>query len=526
MIKINGQTAGIMVFNNVERHYLGQLIDRVNSSTNAITSSGCDGSFYDYLAFNGISPSDLRNPDNCWSAPQDEQHAWIQYNFPATKTYWFNKIAIKCFSNYDSAWVGDIKVQGSLDGLTWENLLIGGDTVEITAPLQTFATIEIPLNDTVEYSMIRIYGMDAFTVYYAPSLFIDEIYVYGGESYGQKILHNEEYFVETVSKTGTKSVKVIHNRLNGTSSEQIYTESQTSDFVTVCPYFQLKHNSNNTWQVKLLQTIDGYKKDEVIGWSDEADSTFFIVSQYSWSAREEYLWNKYGNDNATVELEGRRYFKTDRHRALVAYYYDGVYTKPVYLSEYPLAVAYSTSIGGGPFPYFATFEYKGRTWYLNGADYAMSGDVSNTISTSLTVKLPQFSNPKEMAKYLLDNCGFEDYTGGGTENGVQKAEGTFVSASTQYGIVDVDCGFKPDLVMVFMPFTGGDTVSYWEKDADWAENNAIWCLVPAEGVAYQVALDRVDGETGIQAINDDGFSFMSNGWNTQGITCRYVAIKY
>jgi hypothetical protein len=298
MIKVNGQTAGIRVFNNVERHYLGQLIDRVNSSTNAITSSGCDGSFYDYLAFNGISPSDLRNPDNCWSAPQDEQHPWIQYNFPATKTYWFNKIAIKCFSNYDSAWVGDIKVQGSLDGLTWENLLIGGDTVEITAPLQTFATIEIPLNDTVEYSMIRIYGMDAFTVYYAPSLFIDEIYVYGGESY----------------------------------------------------------------------------------------------------------------------------------------------------------------VGG--------------------------------------------------------NC--------------TKAEGTFVSASTQHGIVDVDCGFKPDLLMVSLPLGVGvnDTVSYWEKDMSFAENNAVWCLQPAEGSSYTVALGRVDGETGIQAINDDGFSFMSNAWSTQGVTCRYVAIKY
>jgi len=110
--------------------------------------------------------------------------------------------------------------------------------------------------------------------------------------------------------------------------------------------------------------------------------------------------------------------------------------------------------------------------------------------------------------------------------GAQVDTGTFVSASTQYGIVDIDCGFQPDLIMVFMPFTGGDTVSYWEKDADWAENNAIRCLVPAEGVAYDVDLGRVSGETGIQAINDDGFSFMSNGWNTQGVTCRYVAIKY
>ena len=39
-----------------------------------------------------------------------------------------------------------------------------------------------------------------------------------------------------------------------------------------------------------------------------------------------------------------------------------------------------------------------------------------------------------------------------------KVEGTFTSASTRYGIVDVNVGFKPDLVMVFMPLTTNPTV--------------------------------------------------------------------
>ena len=106
--------------------------------------------------------------------------------------------------------------------------------------------------------------------------------------------------------------------------------------------------------------------------------------------------------------------------------------------------------------------------------------------------------------------------------------GTFTSASTQHGIVSVDIGLKPDLLMVFMKLTGGndDTCSYWEKDASWSEDFAIWCLQPAEGSSYPVLLGRVDGETGIQQINNNGFSYMSNGWNTQGCTCRYVAIKY
>lgn len=134
------------------------------------------------------------------------------------------------------------------------------------------------------------------------------------------------------------------------------------------------------------------------------------------------------------------------------------------------------------------------------------------------------------AKYIRFswNSANESYAYGGNlgiKNPIFK-KGTFVSASSQFGIVDVVCGFKPDLVMVKLPFTGGDTVSYWEKGLSYAQNSAIWCLKPVEDVAYEVALGRVDGETGIQAINDDGFSFMSNGGNTLNITCEYIAVQY
>lgn len=114
---------------------------------------------------------------------------------------------------------------------------------------------------------------------------------------------------------------------------------------------------------------------------------------------------------------------------------------------------------------------------------------------------------------------------GGGGGDAQVSTGTFVSASSQYGIVDIDCGFKPDLVLVTLPFSNGDTTSYWWKDASWAETSAIWCLRPAENNAYVVALGRTKGETGIQAINDNGFSFMVNGSNTRGVTCNYIAIK-
>lgn len=118
-----------------------------------------------------------------------------------------------------------------------------------------------------------------------------------------------------------------------------------------------------------------------------------------------------------------------------------------------------------------------------------------------------------------------DYTVPARGNATMK-QGTFVSATSQYGIVDVNCGFEPDLVIVKLPFTGGDTTSYWEKGMSWAETKSMWNLYPVESVAYVVDLGRTTGETGIQAINNNGFSFMSNSGNTQGVTCEYIAVKY
>ena len=114
----------------------------------------------------------------------------------------------------------------------------------------------------------------------------------------------------------------------------------------------------------------------------------------------------------------------------------------------------------------------------------------------------------------------------GSGSNVQISNGTFTSATSQYGIVTVDCGFEPDLVIVALPFGDIDTTSYWWRDASWSNNYAFWNLYPAEAAIYYDALNRPDGETGIQNITSTGFTFMSNAWNTQGVTCKYVAIKY
>lgn len=115
---------------------------------------------------------------------------------------------------------------------------------------------------------------------------------------------------------------------------------------------------------------------------------------------------------------------------------------------------------------------------------------------------------------------------GGGSGSVKISTGTFTSASTAHDTVEIETEFKPDLILVALPFTNNDTVSYWWSELSYAETKAIWSLAPSENVNYAVDLDRVTGETGICTITDTGFTFMSNGANTLNVECKYIAIKY
>lgn len=119
-----------------------------------------------------------------------------------------------------------------------------------------------------------------------------------------------------------------------------------------------------------------------------------------------------------------------------------------------------------------------------------------------------------------------EINGGGGGGGATIKIGTFTTESTQYGISEIDCGFKPDLVLVSLPISGKDTTSYWEKNLSYAEEKAPWLLAPAESSFYMNNLGRTTGETGIQDITDNGFKFIVNGSNTRGVACNYVAVKY
>lgn len=151
-------------------------------------------------------------------------------------------------------------------------------------------------------------------------------------------------------------------------------------------------------------------------------------------------------------------------------------------------------------------------------------DESSNTYTGVTVDMLSYDETNNQLLMKVD--GADTVIPFSRGSAAQVASGTFTSAAEQYGIVSVNCGFEPDAVLVILPFQAGDTVSYWWREAGWSTTNAIWCVQPAEPNSNVVALGRTTGETGIQAINSNGFAFLSNGTNTRGVTCKYLAVKY
>ena len=107
------------------------------------------------------------------------------------------------------------------------------------------------------------------------------------------------------------------------------------------------------------------------------------------------------------------------------------------------------------------------------------------------------------------------------------ASGEFTTASTSQGIVNIDCGFRPDILLVFLPIssnTNGYTTAYYAKEL--STTYSIWCLHPTENMTYTILLGSTsNGESGIQNITDTGFAFRCNASNTQNRKCTYIAYK-
>lgn len=236
-----------------QRTYLGQLIPRVSASDSKITASTSNSSFANWGAFNGASPSDLRNPssNSCWLAEPNLTNQYIQYRFDAPR--YFTKIEIVCFSNYSSDWVGDIKVEGSTDGTTWTNILASGTTYELTAGLQTMTTVKINLDDTDLWEYIRLTFVDEMSVYYQSSCFIDEIYVYGG---AETTILNYSTFEQNTGLTWIDGKPIFQKTIyyaGEVGSDTVVDNTITSSDIDYFVCTELSYYCNGTYRGSGLQ---------------------------------------------------------------------------------------------------------------------------------------------------------------------------------------------------------------------------------------------------------------------------------
>lgn len=166
---------------------------------------------------------------------------------------------------------------------------------------------------------------------------------------------------------------------------------------------------------------------------------------------------------------------------------------------------------------------------VNNVFYDNDGTGSFTCGGTSDISSPIFKSYAKINGQWQNLIGtnIDDILAGGSK--YIKTTGSFTSASSGGQKVEVNCGFKPDLVMVDMEFGNGFTRATYLSTAWYEETDhpaSVWDLRPMENVIYAIVPGSVNGETGITDLTDTGFKYRSNGSNTTNKACTYTAIKF
>ena len=122
-----------------------------------------------------------------------------------------------------------------------------------------------------------------------------------------------------------------------------------------------------------------------------------------------------------------------------------------------------------------------------------------------------------------------NYSGGVAESNVNIQEGTFTTASTTHGTVEVPLDFDADYILVTLPFSETNlTYAIYDKNRMVMNRKVTYWLIPSENNNYQINMVETNptGETGITWKTANSFTFHSNGGNTQNVECTFVAYKF
>lgn len=122
-----------------------------------------------------------------------------------------------------------------------------------------------------------------------------------------------------------------------------------------------------------------------------------------------------------------------------------------------------------------------------------------------------------------------NYSGGIAESNVKIQEGTFTTASTTHGTVEVPLDFDADYILVTLPFSETNlTYAIYDKNRMVMPGKKTYWLIPSENHIYEIGMVETTptGETGITWKTANSFTFHSNASNAQNVECTFVAVKY
>ena len=268
----------------------------------------------------------------------------------------------------------------------------------------------------------------------------------------------------------------------------------------------------------------------------------YVLNDYFYSEANQFIGT----------VGGRGYSKYSNGAAIAVIWKNSTYSGPLLISTVESNIFYSYNASGS----LGSATIDGITWYLSTTNYwsnpvesaaapIIEADYYPTASSRLQEAIEDILEASDFKTSLPTNVvnasfakvngqwqnligtNIDDILAGGSK--YIKTTGSFTSASSGGQKVEVNCGFKPDLVMVDMEFGNGFTRATYLSTAWYEETDhpaSVWDLRPMENVIYAIVPESVNGETGITDLTDTGFKYRSNGSNTTNKACTYTAIKF
>jgi hypothetical protein len=243
-----------------------ELTEAQTDDTRVTASSyGYDSNFQQYhrpwCAFNRVSPTTWSYPtpgvtnETAWvpNIGTDGSNSWIRYEFDKAEN--MTSMKILAFADYSSGTTKNMIIEGSNDGETWDNILAEGTSFTLTASLHENYENEVDLDPTNAYKYVRLRSLEPMGASYQPSVFIDEIYVYG---YGAtddayKIYYMGTEYANTNGGSGGSSEAEDINYDNTTSQLTADNVQEAIDEVVA-------NVGTASEDILTLQNVQGYDK--------------------------------------------------------------------------------------------------------------------------------------------------------------------------------------------------------------------------------------------------------------------------